>query len=68
MPGAPGNLQRAEQRVDSLISCMNTPLWEGPTHGQGKELLFILAGAAGRLPADLPFPGAAGRKYLEKKA
>lgn len=47
---------------------MNTPLREGPTRGQGKELPFILAGAAGRLPADLPFPGTVGRKDLGKKA
>lgn len=47
---------------------MKTPLQEGAAGGQGKELPFILAGAATRLPGDMPFLGAVGRKYPGVKA
>lgn len=61
-------MQRSEKHVDSLISCSHSPLQEGAAGGQGKELPFILARGCHRLPGDMPFLGAVGRKYPGMKA
>lgn len=53
-------MQRAEQHVDSLISCVNASVQEGAWE---REQHFGLAGAASRLA----FPGGSKQKSKQRK-
>ena len=53
-------MQRAEQPVDSLISCVNASLREGAWE---REPHFVLAGTA----SGLAFPGGSKQKSKQRK-